>query len=68
METLSLTRKNEERLRVLERDIIRGIKEPKKMGENEFRRNCKIEDVLKEEDTVMMTNSQRIRYYGYFNG
>lgn len=68
-ETMCLTKKEEERLKVFERKIIRGICGGVKIGEDDYRRmyNKEIEEFLKEETIVRLIKSKRIRWFGHVN-
>lgn len=68
-ETMCLTSRDEEKLRIFERKIIRKIHGPKKIGEDEYRRlmNCEIKEILKGEDIVKIIKAQRIRWYGHIS-
>lgn len=65
-ETMCLTRKTCEKLRIVERKIVRRIMGPRRTGENEYTRltNSEIKKILNE-DIVCFIKSQRIRWYGH---
>ncbi|KAK4886986.1 hypothetical protein RN001_003257 [Aquatica leii] len=66
-ETWTMTKKEEEELRIFERKIIRQILGPINTGENEYRprMNFEIRDQMKGEDIVNYIESQQIKWLGH---
>lgn len=66
-ETITLTEKEEEKLKILERKIIRAITGPKKISENESRQlmNHEVEEIMGKENIVRTIKAMRIRWYGH---
>jgi Reverse transcriptase (RNA-dependent DNA polymerase)/Endonuclease/Exonuclease/phosphatase family len=68
-ETARLTNKEEERLRIFERKIVRKMFGGKKIDDIQYRRlmNKEILSILEDEDIVKVVKSKRIRWYGHIN-
>lgn len=66
-ETITLTKREEEQLRIFERKVIRTIVGGVKIGEHEYRRktNNEILQEIKGEDLVRAVKSQRLRWFGH---
>lgn len=66
-EVLCMTCREEERLRVFERKIVRSMMGPKRTEDNRWRarKNEEIEKELENEDIVRFIKSQRIRWLGH---
>ena len=66
-ETVCLTKKEEERLKIFERKIIRKIYGPVKIGREEYRRlyNKEIEEILEDETIVRRMKATRIKWFGH---
>lgn len=69
METITLTNNEEEKLKILERKVIRSIMGPKKISENEYRQlmNHEIEEILGKENIVRVIKAMRISWYGHIH-
>lgn len=68
-ENICLTKREEEKLKIFERKIVRKIFGGKKLNEGQFRRltNNEIEEILENENIVRIIKSKRIRWYGHIN-
>ena len=66
-ETMTMTKKDEEDLRITERKIIRTILGPVKVTENEYRirMNFEIEQELEGEDIIRKIKQQRAKWLGH---
>ncbi|XP_072398297.1 uncharacterized protein [Diabrotica undecimpunctata] len=66
-ETMCLTEKDEEKLRIFERKILRRIMGPIRMDNGEMRRrmNHGLRDIIKGEDIVRYIKAQRLRWLGH---
>lgn len=68
-ETMSATKKDEEKLKVFERKIVRKIYGLKKINDEQYRRltNQEITNILDGEDIVRELKSKRLRWFGHVN-
>ncbi|XP_072397905.1 uncharacterized protein [Diabrotica undecimpunctata] len=66
-ETMCLTEKDEEKLRIFESKILRRIMGPIRMDNGKMRRrmNHELRDIIKGEDIVKFIKTQRLRCLGY---
>lgn len=66
-EVMCLTSKDEERLRIFERKILRRILGPKKTDEGLYRNlmNFEVEKALEGRDIVTFIKQQRLRWFGH---
>lgn len=66
-ETMTMTKKEEERLRIAERKIMRTILGPVRVTDKEYRirTNLEIEQELKGDDIVGKIKEQRLRWLGH---
>ncbi|KAJ8948166.1 hypothetical protein NQ318_009258 [Aromia moschata] len=66
-ETMCLTAKDRDRLRIFERKVIRRIAGPKRTDDGEYRRlnNKEIEELIGKEDIVRVIKAQRLRWWGH---
>lgn len=66
-EVMCLTDKDQEKLRVFERKVLRKILGPKKTEEGQYRAlmNFEIEQALEGEDIVKTCKQQRLRWFGH---
>lgn len=66
-ETMSLTKFDEEKMKIFERKIIRRIYGLKKIVEGEYRRlmNIEIKYISNQEDIIKIIKIQRLRWYAH---
>lgn len=66
-ETMCLTQRCEDKLRVFERKILRKILGPKRTEDDEYRIlwNYEINDIMEGEDIVKYIKAQRLRWFGH---
>lgn len=66
-ETMILSKKDEEDLRIIERKIMRSILGPVKIGDNEYRSrmNYEIEQEMKGENIIKSIKRQRMKWLGH---
>lgn len=66
-ETLTMTKKDEENIRIFERKVLRTILGPIKLADNEFRlrTNNELQTEIEGEDIVRKIKRQRVKWLGH---